>query len=311
MRRSRKLSKYVLLLILSILVFTFGNWMINTEGYPKRLPDTVLAALKNISSPEELRLGSGTVGQEFDGRKILTCFGRTPETACRFGKTSPRVILLGDSYSGVFAYSLKEAVGDSLVALHYPQCTILSDPIWFGTRPECWEINKQRWKLLESIPPSTIVIGANFSHFYKAKRSAESFVSGSSNTSDAVDPELVYSSFARSVSKLDELGHKIIVLLQPPVPGMNVNKEMQRRIAKRQWNFKDEYGGTPTVEIDKDVRASLSSIKNITFVDINKRMCHAGSCLRFASSGALYNNGDHLSYLGVQMFISQIMSNVR
>ncbi|QKF58969.1 acyltransferase family protein [Aliarcobacter lanthieri] len=58
--------------------------------------------------------------------------------------------------------------------------------------------------------------------------------------------------------------------------------------------------------IDNIVRQHLDGL-NVTYVDLNEKMCKDGKCLTFNKNGALYNDGSHLSYYGAQLFIDDII----
>ena len=125
---------------------------------------------------------------------------------------------------------------------------------------------------------------------------------------ERVSSELVYESFRKSIEKLISLGHKPIVVLQPPIPNKDIAKEMKRKISSGVQNFKDEFQGISTVNIDNDVRKVLEGIEEVQFIDINKKMCNKDNeCLTFNKNGGLYNNGSHLSYFGVELFTEDIL----
>ena len=87
---------------------------------------------------------------------------------------------------------------------------------------------------------------------------------------------------------------------------------MQRRITTGVLRFDEERSGKSTAKIDKDVKQALKGLKGITYIDMNNKMCNkSGKCLTFNKHGGLYNNGQHLSYFGVQMFIEDIIAAMK
>ena len=313
-RKSKNPSKYVLLLVLMALILSFANGAKNTNGYKKRQSEEVITALAHFEGNEWDRFRSNEPGKNFKGDDYNICNRRTPETACTMGDGAPKIVVIGDSYSGVFTHSLSQLSAKyPLKALHYSACPLLSDPIWFHKDyPECWEINKQRWIELSKTKPTNILIGTNFNQFYKAKKSVEKYKFGHSNTTTSIDSEHVYKSFRHSIQRLIELGHNPIVMLQPPKPQEDIKKEMQRRITAGILRFEEKRSGKSTAKIDKQVRRALKGLNGVNYVDMNKKMCDkSGKCLTFNKHGGLYNNGQHLSYFGVQMFIDDITGYVK
>lgn len=292
--------------------FAFANGAHNTNGYPKRLPEQVRSALESFSVPEYKRLEGQPYGVGFDGKERRQCIHRTPETACVFGVAEwPKIITTGDSFAGVFDYALHEALGgDGLLAQTYEQCPLLVDPIWFGNVPECWEINKRRWAILQRLPPAAVLVGTNFHQFFHANQSHDSFSPGDVNRTDALAKEAVYASFRGAITKLVALGHKPIVLLQPPHVPMNVAKEFQRRVQEQQWIFHEEYGATADRGIDAEVRAALLDIPGVIFIDLHEVLCRAEVCLTFNRDGGLFNNGSHLSAAGVRLLLPKILQHL-
>lgn len=309
-RKSQKMVKYMIIMALVVLVYAFANGANNTDGYKNRQSDEVERALVHFEKNEWDRLRSTQAGLNFKGKDYTICNRRIPSTACNVGDGPTQLVVLGDSYAGVFAYSLSQLADKyPMKGLHYSGCPIFSDPIWLiNNYPECWEINKQRWVELEKLQPASIVVGTNFELFDKAKKSTDNFSFGDTNTTTPVSRDQVYESFRRSIQRLVDLGHKPIILLQPPKPRGDIRKEVQRRVAAGALSFSEEREAKTTADVDSEVRQALKGIEGIHFIDLNQKLCNAkGKCLTFTKEGGLYNSGQHLSHFGVQLFIEDIL----
>lgn len=311
-RRSKSNKKYLILLFFVLFIIAFYKGAKYTNGYEFRQSQEVREALKHFETLEWIRLKSNIKGYEFSGKEIESCNKRVPMTACIFksDENSRKLVILGDSYSGVFSYILSEYKPKlNLVALNYSASPILSDPIWTSNKyPELWEINKERWKILEKMKPTNILVGTNFNQFNKARKSLDNFVYGQTNLKDKVSKEEVYKSFRKSIEKLISLGHNPIILLQPPKPNKDIAKEMKRKTLN--LYFKEEWDAVPTTNIDNEVREALKGL-NVTFIDLNAKMCKENKCLTFNKNGGLYNGGQHLSYFGAELFIDDIIKNLK
>ncbi len=307
-RRSKNNKKYLILLFFVLFIIAFYKGAKYTNGYEFRQSQEVREALKHFKEREWIRLKSDIKGYEFSGKEIESCNRRVPMTACIFksDENSRKIVILGDSYSGVFSYILSEYKPKLyLVALNYSASPILSDPIWVNKNyPELWEINKERWKILEKMEPTNILVGTNFNQFNNGKKSVENYKFGEKNLEEKIPKEEVYKSFRKSIEKLISLGHNPIILLQPPKPSKDIAKEMKRKSLV--LNFKEEWDAVPTTNIDNEVRNALKGL-NVTFIDMNAKMCKENKCLTFNKNGGLYNGGQHLSYFGAQLFVDDII----
>lgn len=307
-RRSKSNKKYLILLFFVLFIIAFYKGAKYTNGYEFRQSQEVREALKHFEEREWIRLKSNIKGFDFSGKEIESCNKRVPMTACIFksDENSRKLVILGDSYSGVFSYILSEYKPKlHLVALNYSASPILSDPIWVNKNyPELWEINKERWKILEKIEPTNILVGTNFNLFNNGKKSIDNFKFGEKNLEEKVPKKEVYKSFRKSIEKLISFGHNPIILLQPPKPNKDIAKEMKRKTLN--LYFKEEWDAVPTTNIDNEVREALKGL-NVTFIDMNAKMCKENKCLTFNKNGGLYNGDQHLSYFGAQLFVDDIL----
>lgn len=307
-RKSKNNKKYLILLFFVLFIIAFYKGAKYTNGYEFRQSQEVREALKHFEEREWIRLKRDIKGYEFSGKEIESCDKRIPKTACIFqqDEKAKKLVILGDSYSGVFSYILSEYKPKLyLVALNYSASPILSNPIWVNKNyPELWEINKERWKILEKMEPTNILVGTNFNQFNNGKKSVENYKFGEKNLEEKVSKEDVYKSFRKSIEKLISLGHNPIILLQPPKPSKDIAKEMKRKSLV--LNFKEEWDAVPTTNIDNEVRDALKGL-DVTFINLNAKMCKENKCLTFNKNGGLYNGGQHLSYFGAQLFVDDII----
>ena len=301
-RRSKSKIKYLILLLPLTLIVLFINGADNTNGYMQRYTESVLKVQKYFITEEYRALTD---------KKGDSCNQREPKNACYFEKHGRSLIVIGDSFAGVFTRSLSEINNLTLRSFQYEQCPLLSKAIWFGNIPNCWEINKARWIELEKLPPTNILVGTNFYQFNSAKKSIDIFKDGDFNSSVSISTKETFLSFRQSIEKLIQLGHHPIILLQTPDPNQDVAKELQRKINGDDFLLVEEYTGTNTKGLDQQVYVALNGL-NVDFININKKMCNEdGKCLTFNKYGGLYNQDNHLSYFGVQLFIKEIIEKLQ
>lgn len=297
---------YVLAGAMLVLAFAIGARL--SDGYPERLSEEARRSVVNYDQVEFRRLKSNVPGKKFGSDEpTALCIDRMPTSACQFGRTA-RVVNVGDSYAGVFDMALKEAYSDDGLLLQtYEQCPLLDQPIWFGDKPECWEVNKARWQVIGRLAPAKVVVGTNYRQFYQAKRSKDPYRWGEVNADESVDPEVVFASFRSSVRKLVALGHTPVVLTQPPTPVMEVGLEVRRRMITGQWTYQDEFGAVPNQALDDRVRALLADTPGVRVLDLSKTLCNAqGECLQIDAVDGLYNGGEHLSFHGASLVLPSI-----
>lgn len=313
-RKSRDNRKYFIILFLALFVFVFYKGIKYTKGFENRISEDVRDTLQYFDEKDWLRLKSDIKGYEFSGKEVDFCNKRVPKTACIFkgDENSKELVIIGDSYGGVFSYILQEYKPKlSLVALYYNASPLLANPIWVNKKyPELWEINKERWKIIEKMKPTNILVGTNFEQFSNAQKSLDNFSYGQENLKEKVSKEDAYKSFRKSIEKLISLGHNPIILLQPPKPNKDIAKEQKRQIFSGVLNFKDKYDAKPTTSIDNEVKDALKGL-NVTFIDINSKMCQGDKCLTFNKNGGLYKDGQHLSFFGVKLFVKEIINSLK
>ncbi|WP_173030904.1 SGNH hydrolase domain-containing protein [Campylobacter sp. CCUG 57310] len=50
---------------------------------------------------------------------------------------------------------------------------------------------------------------------------------------------------------------------------------------------------------------------NVTFIDLNQKMCKNDKCLTINEDGSLYNGRGHLSYFGAKLFMEDIIKALK
>lgn len=314
-RRSKNNKKYLIILFLVLAIFAFYKGAKYTKGYENRISQEVKNAIQHFEGVEYNRYSQKKPGITIDGKEENKCYKRTPDTSCKLEGNGKQVLIVGDSYSGVFSSILAKNTNHNLTFFVHGQCPLLQEGIWFGV-PECSDINRLRWIEIEKMEPSNILIGTNFNQYKNGKRAVENYIIGKTKEAkEKVSKEEVYKSFRKSIGKLISLGHNPIVLLQPPNPikdgkSFDVAKEMKRQISSGILSYKDEYDAIPTTNMDNEVRNALKGL-DVTFIDLNAKMCKDEKCLTFNKNGGLYNGGQHLSYFGAELFVDDIIKNLK
>ena len=296
-RRSKSNKKYLILLFFVIFIIAFYKGAKYTNGYEFRQSQEVREALKNFETVEYNRFIQ-------DGK---LCNFRNPASACEIKNDGKKLLLVGDSFLGTFTNIMSEQKNINMLFFNYDQCPLLFEGIWFGNVPECSDINKLRWIEIEKMKPSNILIGTNFIQFNGGKKPIENYIPKvTKEFKEKVPKEEVYKSFRKSIEKLISLGHNPIILLQPPQPNKDIAKELKRQISSGVLTFKEEWDAIPTTNIDNEVKNALKGL-DVTFIDLNSKMCKENKCLTFNKNGGLYNAGQHLSYFGAQLFVDDII----
>ncbi|CZE48503.1 O-acetyltransferase OatA [Campylobacter geochelonis] len=306
LRRSKRNKKYLIFLFLLLSIIAFYKGAKYTDGYKFRQPESVREALKYFEEPEYVRIKQ-------DGK---TCNARKPLSACKVKNNGKNLLLVGDSFVGVFTGIISEQKNLNSLFFNYGQCPLLKEGVWFGSRPECSDINKLRWIEIEKMKPLNVLVGTNFVQFNYGKKPVENYIAGTTTKfKEKVPKEQIYKNFRESIEKLISLGHNPIILLQPPRPmkdgkDYDVAKEMKRQVNSGVLSFAKEYQAVPSTNIDLEVRKALKGL-NVTFIDMNAKMCKDGKCLTIDKNGSLYNSGFHLSYFGAKLFIEDILKNLK
>ncbi|PWE19516.1 hypothetical protein DF188_09810 [Aliarcobacter skirrowii] len=299
----------MILLFFVLFIIAFYKGAKYTNGYEFRQSQEVKETLKHFEGVEYNRYEQNKTGIDISGKELKKCYKRTPITSCKQTNGDKKLIIVGDSYSGVFSSIISIQKELDITFFVHGQCPLHQEGVWFGSVPECSDINKLRWAEIEKMEQSNILIGTNFNQFAGGKKPIENYIpSVTKEFKEKVSKEEVYKSFRKSIEKLISLGHNPIILLQPPKPNKDIAKEMKRKTLN--LYFKEEWDAVPTTNIDNEVREALKGL-NVTFIDLNAKMCKENKCLTFNKNGGLYNGGQHLSYFGAELFIDDIIKNLK
>lgn len=316
-RKSKNNRKYIIVLILTSSLVVFYNYAKYTSGYVFRQTTDASTILKHFEKPEYTRLQLEPYGLRIsshsrtDDVEQKDCDGRIPSTSCKIQNNGKELLIVGDSFAGVFTYIFSEQKNFNIKFFTHQQCPFLMEGIWFGTRPECSDINKLRWAEIEKMNPTNILIGTDFGLFSYGKEEVPDYILGKTlEAKKHISKQEIYQSFKKAIAKLIELNHNPIILLQPPSPSIDPDKEMKLQIQKGVLSFENKWDAIPTTAIDKEVKTLLKDL-NVTFIDLNRKMCTNNKCLTQNKDGSLYNGGGHLSYFGAKLFVEDIIKNLR
>ena len=309
LRYAQGQKKYVLLLAMAALVLAFGWFAKERDGFVRSKPADVPEAFLNPSVIDFRRLTSEREGKTFSGgSNTQACLNRTPETACVFGD-AVRVVNVGDSFAATLDYALREHVQEQgLMVQTYQQCPLLADPIWFGTAPECWEINKKRWDVFKNLAPSVVIMSSNYEQFTRGKQSVDAYVSGQKQSDTAVNEEMVWQSFYGTIARLVEMGHHPIVVNQPPKPDYEIEQRIKRRMFEGTWDGNPVWSAKPDKKFNARIAQIVSQHPKAQLFNIHSQLCKEDKgCLLFNSEGAMFEVGNHLSGRAVNMVMPQLI----
>lgn len=317
MRKSRHPGKYAIIALAVSICLGFVWMGQRTNGFTNRQPEAIRDALTNYAVPEFRRLQQQPAGYLYRSKApIEQCINRMPASACNFGNVA--AIALGDSNVGMYEYALQNALsqqGQGILSLSYEQCPFYNQPIWSGNVPECWEINKERWKLLKAYPSRPpIVISANFYQFGVAKRALDSSTENDTQPSTPVPEDEVYASFNASVQQLLELGYPVIVIADVPNPPFDVKKEMERRAMERTWSNRDEtfaYAEKPMFD-QRISKIAPHPGQRFALIRPDDFLCNKDKtqCLSISTKGGIYSFDSHLSNTGTHYVLPAVLRSM-
>lgn len=319
--RRKELNRYVLSLPL-ISVLSLGllvNQTIKNEGFPERLKGVVKEAYDMYKVAEYRRLTFDQPGVSYTGSKRSQCNMRTPDTACRTG--NEKWVTIGDSFVGQLDYALYEKLkskGEGLIVLSHEQCPFVTSRIWFGSRPICSLANEDRWKIINDFnSPKNIILAANYAQFFKPKKRLDDPVDASKKGfkgGDKAEGDIAWESYANNVKKLLSMGHDVYVVYPVPRPGMDVKKVVFQQLKSQLSSYEQTW----SKDIEAYSRAKswtdkldsfLPSHPNLHKIHPKDFLCKGESkCEVISELGGLYNGGDHLSYIGSNKVISNILN---
>ena len=267
---------------------------------------------QDFKVPEYRRLEGISKGRDYlSGNAVPICMNRDPLEACRFGDQS--WVVIGDSYAGSFEYALQTELarqGKGIVSLTYEQCSFVSDKLWFGTAPECSEINRRRWEVIKAFTDKkTFLIAANYAQF-KDTKLVEGIL-GKDRTSEKVMPDkLVWESLADNIDTLLSMGHRVVLVYPIPSARTDVKRDYFRLLDISHGNVGKVYdkstkGYNAAISLGEKFDQYIKPNPNLIIIRPVNSICEGHNCLIINRNGGLYNQGSHLSNAGAKLVMEQ------
>ncbi|CNF31524.1 acyltransferase family protein [Yersinia rohdei] len=320
--RTKQLSRWklivisaspIILIIFSVFILVKNSSSDQTETFMSPLAKKMY---EDFKVPEFRRLKGNSEGKNYlSGEKTIDCTNRSPLEACKFGDES--WVVLGDSYAASFEYALQNELaekGHGIISLTYEQCSFVSEKLWFGTAPECPEINRQRWQVINNFTDKkTFLIAANYAQFKDVKVVQEG--EKKSNGMPVVGEELVWESLAENINKLLSLGHRVVVIYPIPSISTDVKIEYFRLLNMTNSHINKVYdkrtkGYYAALSLGETLDNSLTSNPNLIIIKPVDSLCSDNRCLIINKDGGLYNNGNHLSNAGARLVLGDVFQKL-
>ncbi|WP_145483279.1 acyltransferase family protein [Yersinia rohdei] len=320
--RTKQLSRWKLIVITAspIILIMFSAFIL-VKNSSSDQTETFMSPLakkmyEDFKVPEFRRLKGNSEGKNYlSGEKTIDCTNRSPLEACKFGDES--WVVLGDSYAASFEYALQNELaekGHGIISLTYEQCSFVSEKLWFGTAPECPEINRQRWQVINNFTDKkTFLIAANYAQFKDVKVVQEG--EKKSNGMPVVGQELVWESLAENINKLLSLGHRVVVIYPIPSISTDVKIEYFRLLNMTNSHINKVYdkrtkGYYAALSLGETLDNSLTSNPNLIIIKPVDSLCSDNRCLIINKDGGLYNNGNHLSNAGARLVLGDVFQKL-
>lgn len=320
--RTKQLSRWklivisaspIILIMFSVFILVKNSSSDQTETFMSPLAKKMY---EDFKVPEFRRLKGNSEGKNYlSGEKTIDCTNRSPLEACKFGDES--WVVLGDSYAASFEYTLQNELaekGHGIISLTYEQCSFVSEKLWFGTAPECPEINRQRWQVINNFTDKkTFLIAANYAQFKDVKVVQEG--EKKSNGMPVVGEELVWESLAENINKLLSLGHRVVVIYPIPSISTDVKIEYFRLLNMTNSHINKVYdkrtkGYYAALSLGETLDNSLTSNPNLIIIKPVDSLCSDNRCLIINKDGGLYNNGNHLSNAGARLVLGDVFQKL-
>ncbi|WP_173030905.1 hypothetical protein [Campylobacter sp. CCUG 57310] len=113
-RKSKNNKKYIIVLFLTLSTILFYKYAKHTNGYDFRQISDASTILKHFEKPEYTRLYQEPYGLRInsylrnDNVEQKGCDRRMPSASCKIKNGSKELLIVGDSFAGVFAYIFSE-----------------------------------------------------------------------------------------------------------------------------------------------------------------------------------------------------------
>ncbi|HDL7825901.1 TPA: acyltransferase [Yersinia enterocolitica] len=313
-KRHLTLWKWGIMLISVLALIIFAGLAIIKNGFSdsagERLSPLAKKMYEDFKTPEFRRLESTTKGTNYlSGEATPLCGNRDPFDACRFGDQS--WVVIGDSYAGSFEYALQTDLarqGKGIISLAYEQCSFVSDNLWFGTAPECPEINRRRWEVIKAFTDKkTFLIAANYAQFKDTKHVESSSIENIA--SEQVTPnKLVWESFADNINRLLSMGHHVVLVYPIPSVRTDVKRDYFRLLDISNGHVGKVYdkstkGYNAAVSLSEELDEYIKPDPNLIIIRPVDRLCEGHNCMVINKNGGLYNQGSHLSNIGATLVL--------
>ncbi|WP_227721914.1 acyltransferase family protein [Yersinia proxima] len=310
------LWKWIVMLVSVLILVIFAGVVIIKNGFAdstgERLSPVAKKMYQEFKVPEFRRLDGNTKGRNYlSGDAVPSCGNRDPLDACRFGDQS--WVVIGDSYAGSFEYALQTELakqGKGIISLAYEQCSFVSDNLWFGTAPECPEINRRRWEVIKAFTDKkTFLIAANYAQFKDTKLVEGASVQGI--TSEKIAPnQLVWESLADNINKLLSMGHRVVLVYPIPSVRTDVKRDYFRLLDISNGNVGKVYdkstkGYNAAISLSEELDNYIKPNPNLIIIRPVDSLCDGHNCMIINKNGGLYNQGNHLSNAGAKLVIEQ------
>ena len=291
-RRIRAKPFWICLGVLASFILICGSAIWIDDGVPSRLDVFASKVHEDQALPEYEKLSQG-------GR---SCRSRLPAEACRFGDQS--WVTLGDSHVAVYDPTVQKILADreqGLITLNFDQCPFVSR-VWFGAVSNCAEINRLRWKEIESwTTTKTIIISADAKQFSAGK------IHG---TNDSFPIGKIADGFRENITRLERLGHRIVLVYSVPSTAIEVNGSLAFAILHR---VRDEFPRVSAADPEAyektrslyQVFDAIPDHPNVLRIYPRDALCPPDAqgktqCLAVGPEGPYYNVGEHLSRIGAE-----------
>ncbi|MFQ6285547.1 acyltransferase family protein [Yersinia enterocolitica] len=316
-KKQLALWKWMVILASVLILVIFAGMAIIKNGFTdstgERLSPVAKKMYQDFKVPEFRRLDSITKGRNYlSGDVVLSCGNRDPLDACRFGDQS--WVVIGDSYAGSFEYALQTELarqGKGIISLSYEQCSFVSDNLWFGTAPECPEINRRRWEVIKAFTDKkTFLIAANYAQFKDTK--LVEGASGQNITSEQIAPnQLVWESLADNINKLLSMGHRVVLVYPIPSVRTDVKRDYFRLLDISNGNVGKVYdkstkGYNAAISLSEELDNYIKPNPNLIIIRPVDSLCEGHNCMIINKNGGLYNQGNHLSNAGATLVLGPI-----
>lgn len=283
---------YVFLIILGC-----GYTIKIMDGFSSRLPESAKIAQNEINS-----------SNPYDCKK-------NELYECIIGnKNNIKAIIIGDSHADSLTTSLASVFNlksQGIISLTTSGCPLITDIKFYDNNNICPQINKERFKLVNSqnyknIP---IVLAARYSSYLIGENDPDRIPSNGPEPSiyfgnyPNISKESRFILFEKNLTNtLCQISKKNPLYIIQPVPELGFNAP--KRIVKKYFyniNKKTSISYENYLIRSQKIREIInrSAVKcNVKVLDPSKILCKTGECISEYKGRPIYRDGDHLSEYG-------------